>query len=368
MIDMMTAHPNAKQTRTARLIAGVLVAAIGVLACSESEARTYRVASVRDKTAQGDWNLTAADSAVAISRQESYGGQWALEQREIGNGKAVTKLLDSSNAVIWENVIGDEPLLSSSAPAFVATSHFSFDRPVYNLNVSSEPVYDTKVSQYEEPRQSRDGTVFGITVGRYDVNIVSIEGELLGYARATRPMRLVAAAIANKGRYAAVAERKYDRSAPGGGTWLQQVSLYTNDGELIGRVGKDAEGNEPLCLALSSDEPPRIAIGTNRGVSFWTPQGKKIWRDSAAFALPTGNLNVPAMYITDDGHVLALTTADAPGGTLWAWNPDGKREAQLELPAEFDASSKGAAFIGATDSSVTLQSFGQILTVEWTDE
>jgi len=364
----MTERTNTTQFFCTRLMFAILMTGLGVLAYSECEARTYRVSAVRTKVAQGNWDL-GADGKVSILRQESGGAQWALEQRVVVGGLEETKILDSSNAVIWEGKVGEMPLLSYSAPAFAVASRLNFERQVYNLTVGPEPVYRVESGLSAEPFQSRDGTAFGITLGRRDIQIVSLQGELLGNARIAPSMRLAAIALSNGGEYAAVAERKYNRTAPGGGVWEQQVSLFNRQGELIGRIDKDSESGEPQCLALSSDDPPRMAIGTENGVSYWSPQGALIWRDTTAFDIPVRDKSVQTMYVTDDGRVLRLVTATSAGAaTLWVWSPKGTREAQLELPEEFDVSGQHTGFLGATDSSITIQSQGEVLTVVWSDE
>lgn len=341
---------------------------MGVLMYSESEARVYKVLSIHHKVAQGKWD-GLAEERKSIVRQESHGGQWALEKMYFGDkteGWVKSQLLDSAGTVLWKGETGDRQLLSTSAPAFAVASDFGPDRQIYNADVGHDPVFESRATSASRLFQSGNGLVFAFAVGD-TIEMAAIDGERQGTIELAKGMSLGPTALAYDGAYVALVEWAHDvrrERIPA----HYHVLLYDSNAVVLGRIGDESDRYLPRALALSSDGPPRIAVATDRGVSLWSPQGDAIWSDSTAFVLPERRLLVKAAYVTDRGHVLAVTTTLNAQATFWAWDSTGTREAQLDLPSEFDAKVQGADFIGATDATVTIQSYGEILTVGWTDE
>lgn len=366
MIGEMMALTDWHRLQRVTRHAGIVIVFLWMASATVARARTYKVSAMRHKIIQGSQDAEGPQYSL---RQESSDAQWALEVRIPGGkteGQVDARLLDSTGTVMWEGETGDILLLSFSAPSFAVASNFGPDRQVYNLNAGRDPVFTAQENSAARLFQSRDGEAFGLT-RETGIDVVSVGGERLGFVPLAKGMLLGPAALANKGQYIALevwnnGPRKRTRPAE------YQISLMDPHGALIGRIDTQSDPYLPRCLALSSDIPPRIAVATDRGVSMWTPEGKAMWSDSTAFPPADGHWLVKVVYVTDQGHVLAVTTTTDAHATFWAWDTAGTREAQLDLPDGFNALATGADFMAATDSSIAIQSQSEFLTLGWHDE
>jgi hypothetical protein len=370
---------------------------------------TYYIASVREKKIQGNWG----DRAQWVQRQETADGRWALETVGLGEkqeGLADAKMLDSTGAVVWEGRVYDVTVLAPSAPAFAATSSEGGGLEIYNLAVGPRPAFAAPELPVGEIQLSRDGSVFVVPV-EGTVWIISLSGKVLYQVSAPDSLRGVSIAAASGGRYVAfggadpwlppprpapssaadtlrlleklrrlgtpVTPAEIQRDSSTGpddrheGAEFQRLTLpgpnprvivRDQTGETVGEIR--LERGLPYTIALSEDDPPRVAIATGDRVSLWSSSGVRIWEDSLDFAEGPGLLT-KALNITTDGRLFAITAHFSGPSVLWAWGPDGTLDTQLNLPPDFEANRRGTNLYVLSGTGIMAQSDGRVASIRW---
>lgn len=381
--------------------------------------RTYEISSVRMRktTSTSIWpafkdgrQRTAAD----VERTETADGRWALETSGSGDEKdegwLYGRFVDSTGKVIWEDTVGYANYLSTTHTAFVTSSPFSTDIRLYNLEVGARPLLTVRETSGKQIIQSPDGEAFAL-VGHERVTAISVNGGILGsFPLPDSERTFLCAALADSGLYVAIGESKSAipakpavgtqegvggrpggestrdhrmrghgaasrprERAPGKGlspgpsptspiseTTYNGVAVYDLAGHLLGSINMPSQSEYPRLVTISGENPPRVAVASDKRTSVWTVDGRMIWQDSTKSG---GSV----LYFTRDRHLVSLASG-APGTrTLRIWDAAGHLDNELAFPSAVVEGAPSIGFRSFAGDSLRVETSRGSVVVRWSN-